>query len=821
LTQSNTRGRAPASAEVLHRLDALEVGFEELFCFLHQALHEIVQQQSEPPAWPSNEAQAQSSPVQPAAVAAVSCIAGPEARAAPPRLPTVNIAKTGPKLLVNAQLQLLERQPETTPEQNPAVVVDKAKFQFQPQKRQQLAVPVPTPVVAESAKPSRVISGVYHGSSLLSCDSDDGTTNISPATVQMKRNSSFTDETAPIRPVSEAKCSSWGTMSRKDGDSDGFSESECGDKDRPSSTSSKQQKADAISREEQAPSLTAGDTVEVVTAFGVDNYGKATFHDIGEIGVVKEIDADGNALVKFDNRVDSHQIAHDDFFKLRKAGGSESSRNNLSKRARNLQKRNSQRLWNSASQSIIVFDWDDTLFPSTWVLQDMALRDVEKPLENDTIRQSLEECATRALEILEVAKALAERVVIVTLAKPGWIDKTIATYAPSMAGQLDILNINVVCARSFMDANDKRPDRWMRAKADAIAQECESFYSKYEGQSWKNVVAIGDSEVEIMGSHMTVRQWTYDHRRTACQIPRLKTVKLLDEPSCKELCTQLRIVKLLLRNLCLHDASCCLDLCDIRKNLTFSQVKDLLTKSGKQTEPPWEALVESRLWKLCQNSDPCDPDRWRPRRVWLSQQGRLWYESLKDVKPSCLFAGALISDLAVESGADFMVRDADSRLTPSNARPASPSGRQLYAMKFALKSESPEGGKEVVFAAEDENLRKKWLDACTSFTPSFSDLIDSRISLSPEHFARRGSGTTLSPEHYTRMDSGNSTPGIADANDQGGSSGAAVGKWFPLFSSFGMTPSESSGSFNSVEYKDLEENKPSPEPSLIEPALAG
>jgi len=41
---------------------------------------------------------------------------------------------------------------------------------------------------------------------------------------------------------------------------------------------------------------------------------------------------------------------------------------------------------------------------------------------------------------------------------------------------------------------------WASVKGKAIAKELDRFYSQYEGQTWKNVISIGDSNFERYGT---------------------------------------------------------------------------------------------------------------------------------------------------------------------------------------------------------------------------------------------------------------------------------------------------------------------------------
>merc|ERR1719188_1547464 len=93
----------------------------------------------------------------------------------------------------------------------------------------------------------------------------------------------------------------------------------------------------------------------------------------------------------------------------------------------------------------------------------------------------------------------------------------------------------------------------------AIAQACEKFYCK-PGQSWKNVISLGDSEFEIAGTQAVVQRWARKYRRCHQQLPRMKTVKFLQAPSFDELVWQLQVVLMLIPKLTMLDHSVCVDL---------------------------------------------------------------------------------------------------------------------------------------------------------------------------------------------------------------------------------------------------------------------
>lgn len=82
------------------------------------------------------------------------------------------------------------------------------------------------------------------------------------------------------------------------------------------------------------------------------------------------------------------------------------------------------------SNTILIFDWDDTLFPSTWLsLQDLTLdENCRIPPNKARILNEMAECSKR---LLKVATSLGT-VVIVTNAEEGWIDLSCKKFLPSL-----------------------------------------------------------------------------------------------------------------------------------------------------------------------------------------------------------------------------------------------------------------------------------------------------------------------------------------------------------------------------------------------------
>lgn len=164
--------------------------------------------------------------------------------------------------------------------------------------------------------------------------------------------------------------------------------------------------------------------------------------------------------------------------------------------------------WNFAdpSQTVIVFDWDDTLFPTTNLIDVLSL-DWQVPLAQQRVkkevRTKLAQCENRAAEVL--GKAVENgHVVVVTLAARGWVEQACECFYPKVGEVLRTNRIKIVNAQEFKGVGDasqyqSEEEFYGLLKGRAIAQEIDRFYSQYEGQTWKNILSIGDSRFERYG----------------------------------------------------------------------------------------------------------------------------------------------------------------------------------------------------------------------------------------------------------------------------------------------------------------------------------
>jgi len=247
-----------------------------------------------------------------------------------------------------------------------------------------------------------------------------------------------------------------------------------------------------------------------------------------------------------------------------------------------LNKLDSQLQFAEQNQTVIVFDWDDTLFPTSYVQDGLGL-DWSVPLEQQsslrgskTLQQTqdrMKTCQDRAIAILRKAMELGH-VVLLTLASSGWVEMSCNNFYPEVGKLLRLSNTPIVYAQEKMKREQVHYDKsqfknseeverfWGLAKGRAISDELDKFYSQYEGQSWKNVLSIGDSSFErygllaatsayMQGGKLEDTSAVWNPSQEGCWQKdtdgkvmklRAKCCKLLDDPDVEELSLQLDMV---------------------------------------------------------------------------------------------------------------------------------------------------------------------------------------------------------------------------------------------------------------------------------------
>jgi len=197
----------------------------------------------------------------------------------------------------------------------------------------------------------------------------------------------------------------------------------------------------------------------------------------------------------------------------------------------------------SPEETVLIFDWDDTVHPSSWV-QEQGLRLDLESMPTALQWEQLDELARLASSTLSLAKQFGT-VVLVTNAERGWIEMSCAKFLPSLAPMLE--SVKLLSARSeYERLHLTSPFEW---KLRAFDAEIGRVLGP-DPQRRRNVLSFGDSSHEREAViHATVNM-------PNC---RTKALKFLDRPGVQQLHRQHQLVAQCIHRLVHHDGN--LDLC--------------------------------------------------------------------------------------------------------------------------------------------------------------------------------------------------------------------------------------------------------------------
>eukprot|EP00929_Paragymnodinium_shiwhaense_P108471 TRINITY_DN7478_c0_g1_i1.p1 TRINITY_DN7478_c0_g1~~TRINITY_DN7478_c0_g1_i1.p1 ORF type:complete len:346 (+),score=87.38 TRINITY_DN7478_c0_g1_i1:79-1116(+) len=225
--------------------------------------------------------------------------------------------------------------------------------------------------------------------------------------------------------------------------------------------------------------------------------------------------------------------------------------------------RNSQLRYMEPDQTIIIFDWDDTLCPSTFMRRHNSStrgKGMKAPIEEQT-QQELEKLVDQVIPLLRAAQAMG-KVVLVTNARRPWVDTSCARFIPRLQEYLK--GIDIIYAMEYLnDAEATRAlttNTLITSKARAMRAAVGEFYSRYANQSWKNLVSVGDALYE----HEAIRQVAEERPGGLIGGPakkcRTKTIKLIESPTVSGLALELSLVENWLAKVVLYDGDVDMDL---------------------------------------------------------------------------------------------------------------------------------------------------------------------------------------------------------------------------------------------------------------------
>ena len=176
-------------------------------------------------------------------------------------------------------------------------------------------------------------------------------------------------------------------------------------------------------------------------------------------------------------------------------------------------------------RTLLIFDWDDTLLPTTWLSTQALLEDLT--IKSNTVTSIiLADIAESVLTVLRQA-LMHGFVIIVTNSEAGWVEQSCRRFLPNCQALID--TIPIISARASYELYTASPLEW---KKRAFRAECGSA---------TNIVSIGDSEYE--------RQAVITLSRPGCIV---KSLKLDDKPSPGKIKAQLMMLHNILPRIVLY-----------------------------------------------------------------------------------------------------------------------------------------------------------------------------------------------------------------------------------------------------------------------------
>jgi hypothetical protein len=220
---------------------------------------------------------------------------------------------------------------------------------------------------------------------------------------------------------------------------------------------------------------------------------------------------------------------------------------------------------NNSTQTVIIFDWDDTLLASSF-LTAKGFRLDNNPERSTELETQLRELESSVVAVLTLAISYGP-VHIVTNAEHGWVQLSAQKFIPAVVPLLSNNNIKVVSARSTYEA--LFPDSPVKWKYYAFQDKLATYFTDMKVD--KNVISFGDSHVE----REAVRAVTKGFPST-----RTKSVKFAERPSMEQLRRQIELVTNCFHYIYHHDG----DL-DLQLTVTVNSPPSPSTPPQPQSQP--------------------------------------------------------------------------------------------------------------------------------------------------------------------------------------------------------------------------------------------
>lgn len=225
--------------------------------------------------------------------------------------------------------------------------------------------------------------------------------------------------------------------------------------------------------------------------------------------------------------------------------------------------------------AVIIFDWDDTLFPTRHVTEVVkALHPKDGPLPSESpYYADLKAHAQIVESILLSAREVVGRVSIVTLAQRPWVENSAGWYLPGLDLEklFQELEIEIFYAREHITRPhiynaqlEEGVDMFVIAKRNAMLKCLRKLYGP--SSRTMHVISVGDSTVE----HLAAKEVLWCCPQEAGSY--CKTIKLMSDPSVQNLTEELQVLTSWLQQIavCEKDFDLSFESEDFNDNITVA-----------------------------------------------------------------------------------------------------------------------------------------------------------------------------------------------------------------------------------------------------------
>lgn len=193
-------------------------------------------------------------------------------------------------------------------------------------------------------------------------------------------------------------------------------------------------------------------------------------------------------------------------------------------------KKISSKLWvknnnSSTHNCIIIFDWDDTLFYTSFLSQNSIILDLyveNMPEQTSSIFKQIESVV---YDILVTSLAKGDTYIISNSSK-GWVEYSCAKYFPTITQLLN--RITIISSRS--EYEEQYPKNYKVWKIETF----KDLVKRYNTNLVTNIISIGDSTYEIEAAHILGSNFKESY---------VKTIKFKANPTPKEMYKQLTMLQ--------------------------------------------------------------------------------------------------------------------------------------------------------------------------------------------------------------------------------------------------------------------------------------